>query len=113
MTSDMWQELAHYLIPNPGEGKNSTRAENARSDLISLAVTGTGQDIPGVAGTAYAAMNAVTEYVNYHRSTRGKEDAVRQAKRFESTLFGSGSKLVTSALFKLNEFAVNAGVQIH
>lgn len=113
MTADMWKDFANHLIPDPEEGKSKTRAENARSDLLSLAVTGKGQDIPGVAGTAYAALNAATEYVNYYRTTRAKTHEDRQAKRFESSLFGAGSKLVTSAFFKLNEYAVAAGIQIH
>jgi len=113
MTTGMWEDFANYLIPDPEEGKSSTRAENARSQLLTLAVTGRGQDIPGVAGTAYAALNAVTEYVNYYRTTRGKVDEDRQAKRFESTLFGAGARFVTDALFKLNEFTANAGIQIH
>lgn len=83
------------LIPNP-EGKDAvtTKAENQRAKLRELFEAGIGQDIPGVRGTVWAAMNAVTEYANFHRPTRG-DDA--QAKRFESTMFGASRALISQA----------------
>ncbi|MBN2258103.1 MAG: DUF932 domain-containing protein [Anaerolineaceae bacterium] len=112
MTSDMWKEFGETLIPDPEEGKNKTRAENARNELMALSVTGRGQDIPGVAGTAYAALNGLTEYVNYHRSTRGDDAYGRQANRFQATLFGSGAAMINQGLQVLGGFATKAGIQV-
>jgi len=102
MTNDNWDTFANTLIPDPKEG-NKKRAENARDKLQSLYLMGRGQDLPGVRFTGWAAYNAVTEYVNYYRSSKGG-----QANRFESALFGSGSNLVRKAETTLNEMLLAA-----
>lgn len=112
MTGDMWKEFGEVLIPNPADGKNKTRAENSRGKLLSLALTGRGQDIPGVAGTAYSAFNGLTEYVNYERSSRGKDNLDRQSSRFQSTLFGSGQMLIDRGIGILNGFLVDHNIQV-
>lgn len=112
MTSTMWDDFGKQLIPDPPEGKRNTRAENNRSKLMSLALTGKGQDIPGVAGTGYAALNAVTEYVNFHRSSRGEDDIAKQGNRFRSTLFGQSAKMITEAAGILNGFLVDHAIQV-
>jgi len=109
MTGDRWQEFAQVLIPANPEAKFNTRAENARQKLLSLAVTGRGQDIPGVAGTGYAAYNAVTEYVNYFRTSRGGEAA--QERRFESALMGSGDAFVQGAIAQLDYYLRQDGIR--
>lgn len=48
-------------------------------------------------GTAYNLLNAVTQFVDHERSTRGNGVAV-DVKRSESALFGSGEDLKTDAL---------------
>ena len=112
MTSQMWTEFSTALMPDPAEGKSKTRAENARDSLVALAVTGRGQDIPGVAGTGYAALNALTEYANYHRTSRGKDTLAKQASRFESTLFGSSNRLIVTGREVLNQFLVDHAIQV-
>lgn len=112
MTGDMWTDFSHKLIPNPEPGKSTTRAQNARAAMLELAVTGRGQDIPGVPGTAYAAFNAMVEYVNYERTARGETDDARQAGRFESTLFGSGGRLISTGIDVLNQYLVDHSIQV-
>jgi phage/plasmid-like protein (TIGR03299 family) len=112
MSSQMWNDFGMALIPDPEEGKSKSRAENARSQLLSLAVTGRGQDIPGVAGTGYAALNALTEYTNYHRTSRGDNDLAKQANRFQSTLFGSSGKLIDAGRDMLAKFLVDHSIQV-
>jgi len=112
MTSDMWTDFGTRLIPDPPEGKRNARAEKARNELMSLALTGKGQDIPGVAGTGYAALNAVTEYTNFKRSSRGKDELTKQGNRFRSTLFGQSAKMIVGAAGILNEFLVDKGIQV-
>lgn len=90
-----FEGFALDLIPNPTGAKAVlTKAENQRTKLKELFEAGIGQDIPGVRGTAWAAMNAVTEYANFHRPTRGDD---QQAKRFESTMFGASKQLIAKA----------------
>jgi len=90
-----FDEFALDLIPNPtGENAVITKAENQRDKMKELFEAGTGQDIPGVRGTAWAAMNAVTEWANFHRPSRGDD---KQAKRFESTMFGASRKIIAQA----------------
>jgi|GEM_PF-624973 len=112
MTSTMWEDFGKQLIPDPPDGKRNTRAEKARNELLSLAVTGRGQDIPGVAGTGYAAFNAVTEYTNFKRSSRGKDELTKQGNRFRSTLFGQSAKMITEAAGILNGFLVDNAIQV-
>ena len=48
-------------------------------------------------GTAWAAFNAVTEFVDHVRSTRGVDSRDRAARRLDSAWFGSGAKLKAQA----------------
>ena len=110
MTNERWTEWSNVLIPDNPTAKFHTRTENNRARLLSLAATGRGQDIPGVAGTGYAAYNAVTEYVNYYRSSKGGDEA--QERRFESAMMGSGDALVHNAVAQLDTYLKQDGIQV-
>lgn len=110
MTGDRWTDWAKTLIPDNPTAKHNTRAENNRAKLLTLSVTGRGQDIVGVAGTGYAAYNAATQFVNYERTSRGGED--QQERRFESALMGSGDDFVQTAILKLDEYLKQDGIQV-
>lgn len=84
------------LFPDPDEGSR-TRVEKVRSKLWDLFASGKGQDIPEVRNTAWAALNAVTEYVDHHRPTRAKSEQERASKRLHSQWFGSGARLKSQA----------------
>ena len=86
------ESFVEDLIPVNEDAKFATKAMNQRENIIQLFESGVGQDIPGVGGTAWAAYNAVTEYANYFRTTRGGQE-----RRFESALFGTGAGLVERA----------------
>ncbi|MFN0021070.1 MAG: DUF932 domain-containing protein [Pirellulaceae bacterium] len=93
------EQLDRYfreLYPNPTEG-NKTRAENVRQELFRLFESGKGQDIPGVRGTAWAAFNSITEYVDHVRPARGRNTEDRRSRRLESSWFGSGALLKAKA----------------
>ena len=64
---------------------------------------GRGAEIPGVRFTGWAAYNAVTEYVNYKRSSKGG-----QSNRFQSALFGSGEKFIRKAEETLTDMLLAA-----
>lgn len=93
------EQLSGYfeqLYPDHPESKNK-RAENVRSELFRLFEEGRGQDIPETRLTTWAAFNAVTEFVDHHRSTRGGTDVERASRRLESAWFGSGARLKADA----------------
>lgn len=84
------------LYPDSPDGKNK-RAENIRSELFRLFEEGKGQDIPGVRHSAWAALHAVTEWVDHHRSTRARSPHERASRRLQSQWFGSGAQLKAKA----------------
>jgi hypothetical protein len=92
-------QLTRYfetLYPDPAEGSNS-RARNAREQLFRLFERGRGNDVPGVRHTTWAAYNALTEFVDHHRSARGSDPEERSSNRLASIWFGSGALLKSKA----------------
>ena len=100
------QVSAYYksLYPDPEEG-NPSRSQNVRDELLRLFENGKGQDIPEIRGTTWAALNAVTEYVDHLRPTRAKTEFDRAANRLDSAWFGSGSLLKQKAFQTALEMA--------
>ena len=94
------------LYPDPEEG-NPARAQNVRDELFRLFEAGKGQDIPEIRSTTYAALNAVTEYVDHHRPARARSEFDRAANRLESAWFGSGNRLKQQAFQLALEMAAN------
>jgi hypothetical protein len=74
------------------EAKNS----QAVNQILTLVESGMGTEIPGVRGTAYGFLNAVSEYVDHYRKVRAGERDVREAK-FESLMLGGGAKIKQEA----------------
>ena len=104
-----YSQLSAYfkdLVPDPEEG-NKSRAQNVRGELFRLYESGKGQEIPEIKLTTWAALNAVTEYVDHHRPTRAKTEFERAANRLESSWFGSGSLLKRKAFATALEMAAN------
>ena len=95
-TRDQLQQYFTALYPDPIDG-NKTRAENVRAELFRLFDEGIGQDIPGVRHSAWAALHAVTEYVDHRRTTRGQNALDRTSRRLQSLWFGSGARLKAKA----------------
>lgn len=85
------------LYPGPEEGKGNARAKKVREELQRLFEEGIGHDDPAIKGTSWTAFNAVTEYIDHHRSTRGKDDSDRASRRLDSIWFGSGTNLKAKA----------------
>ena len=107
LTTGMWNELAKTLIPDPPDIINASKKmitvrNNAREQLTDLYHNGVGQDLPGVAGTGWAAYNAVVEYSNYFKGTRGVE---KQQKRFASSMFGGSAILINKAVKEITKIA--------
>jgi phage/plasmid-like protein (TIGR03299 family) len=68
------------------------RDERVRAILASPTCTGV-----GVNGTAFALLNAVTEYVDHVRGTRTREGQSTGTQRFASAHFGSGALVKEAA----------------
>ncbi len=84
------------LYPDVPDAKNQ-RAKNVRNELFRLFEHGRGQEIPEIKLSTWAAFNAVTEFVDHHRSTRGKSDREKVSRRLQSAWFGSGASLKADA----------------
>ena len=65
---------------------------------------GRGNQLPGVCGTLWAALNAVTEYVDHQRSTTGDSD-LEVSNRLASQWFGSGARMKAKAWEKALDLA--------
>src|SRR3990167_690696 len=75
------------------EDKPSTRSLNVRATLLTLFEKGKGQDLKGIQHSAWAAYNAVTEYVD-HCEVAGRKDP---STRLRSIWFGAGAQLKNQA----------------
>jgi phage/plasmid-like protein (TIGR03299 family) len=69
----------------------STRAQNQIADVVTLFAHGRGDAMPGVAGTLWAAYNAVTEYLTHAAGADAD-------KRYSSLWFGANAKRNSDAL---------------
>lgn len=85
---------------------NPSRSKHIRDELHRLFEEGIGHDIPAIRHTSWAAVNAVTEFVDHYRSTRGKTAFDRASNRLQSAWFGSGAKLKQLAWDRALEMAV-------
>lgn len=92
------------LFPDPDQG-NPARRQNVRNRLAELFESGRGQDIPQVRHSWWAAFNAVTEYQDFFRPTRGRDDNDRAENRLDSGWFGSGALLKQRAFSLALKFA--------
>lgn len=79
-------QLTQTLFPDGDEGV-SPRMQKARDKVIELFECGRGHE--AIRGTAWAALNAVAEYVDHHQPTRGVDDASRASGRLASVWFGN------------------------
>ena len=84
MTGKGMRDFAERVFPS--EEKPSARLEGIRARVIDLFETGKGHY--AIRGTAWAAYNAVAEYTDHFRATRGEE-----TNRLESAWLGSGAEI--------------------
>jgi phage/plasmid-like protein (TIGR03299 family) len=86
------EEYFRQVYPDAPDGE-STRTKNVRQEMLRLFEQGIGHDMPDIRHTTWTALNAVTEYVDHYRSTRGKTSIDRASNRLESAWFGSGARI--------------------
>ncbi|TDI96984.1 MAG: DUF932 domain-containing protein [Deltaproteobacteria bacterium] len=83
-------------VQDKKDSEIKTRTRNIQDTIKRLFVSGRGNDVTGVRGSAWALYNGVTEYVDYERTTKG--DA---SNRLYSAGFGSGKNLKEEAFSQL------------
>lgn len=86
------EEYFRQAYPDSPDGP-SARTKNIRDEFLRLFEQGIGHDMPEIRQTTWTALNAVTEYVDHYRSTRGQTPYDRVSNRLESAWFGSGARL--------------------
>jgi phage/plasmid-like protein (TIGR03299 family) len=86
------EEYFRLVYPDSPDGESS-RTKNVRQEMFRLFEQGIGHEMPEIRHTTWTALNAVTEYVDHYRSTRGKTSIDRASNRLESAWFGSGARL--------------------
>jgi phage/plasmid-like protein (TIGR03299 family) len=92
------QKYIRVCLGMEEDGVLPKRSQTRLQEIISLCISGKGQDIDGVRGTWWGAYNGVNEYLNY--------DVGRQADtRLDSLWFGRGKKMNELAFRKAVEFA--------
>jgi len=99
MSDDDFESFLDSLIPL-AEDKPNTKRLNVRSEITDLWANGPGTEIIGVRGTAWNALQAVTNYNTHHRGVRGAKGSEKreQEKRLTSTWLGQGRKMNSRAL---------------
>lgn len=93
LTSTEVENFFTDLLPKPTGDGPRRRKHRTHDRLVELFETGLGQDLPDVRGTAWAAVNAVSEFTDHHQRTRGQDARSRADRRLTSAWFGSGSRL--------------------
>lgn len=95
-TDAQFKKFVEDLIPEPKKSEPSVRqlnsVEKKRDELLALWKAPTQQN---VAGTAWAAYNAVAEWADWAKSIRGAED--KETLRAERSVLGGADKLKAKA----------------
>jgi phage/plasmid-like protein (TIGR03299 family) len=88
--------FVNELFPSEQGKKVPVQTENKRILVQKLAVEGTGN--AAIAGTRWAAYNAVTEYTDHYTTSRIRNEDFKNDARMNSLCFGSGYGLKKKAL---------------
>lgn len=98
LTSVMDRLFPKAKDADSGADKDTTRRTNILSDVLKLYELNDGNAFPEQRGTAYNLLNAITNYVDHERSSKGDGQA-------ESAMFGSGDTLKSKAMEVIYESA--------
>jgi len=93
MSDERIEEAIEALVPDPSDEKDPSRARSLREQILEVYKTSASLDIPGVRGTGYGFLNAVTEFSDHNRGRTVSTD-----KRIFSAWFGRGADLKEEAV---------------
>lgn len=107
------ESILNKLFPEDVEASKAskTRRENVMGEILSLYAANDNNAFPEQAGTAFALLNAVTNYTDHNRGTRVKSDSTvtDEQSRAESSIWGSGSNFKDGALAVITEVVAGKG----
>ena len=89
-TRQSYESILDKLFPG-----DSGKTKSIKSQVTALYADNDHNAFPDWAGTPYALYNAVTNYVDHDRATRGED---KERSRYESAVLGSGAVLKQKAL---------------
>jgi hypothetical protein len=100
------------LMDMPAKLESSSRIalDDAGRDFVNRCLANYQNErnnVDGIGGTAWAAFNAVSEYADHGRRTRGKDDQARAENRLASNWFGPSNDLKQTAYRAALELAAN------
>lgn len=101
MSRESVVSILDRLFPKPkDENAKTTRRDNTLAQVLELYEANDENAYPSVKGTGYNLLNAITEYADHFRTSRGNGSKPGQVSvaRAESALFGSGEKLKAQAV---------------
>jgi hypothetical protein len=91
------------LFPEPKSPKAQKMLDNQTITFLDCLNNGRGSEIVGVKGTSYGAFQALTEYINHHRSVRVHNGREEEEVKFQSIHFGTGNNLAQRGLMELTQ----------
>lgn len=85
------------LIPDPGDGSDDKYRAQKRRRIAEL-MDHPANALPSMRGTAWAMVNAATQYVDHEMPTYGKSEIAKAESRLQSMWFGTGANLKDKAV---------------
>ena len=99
--------LTFRLWPDAKKGVNNSRRIKARNRVMML-MDDAPQRVDGIHGSAWAAYNAVTQYIDHELSVGDRSKRMtmkRMENRMSSTLFGHGAQMKDRAMTEVRSLA--------
>ncbi len=90
MTSEELVRYFEVVWPDNPEVEDTSRSKAVRDQMLAN-FEDDAQSLPGIRGTAWAAFNAVSQYTDWQRPTRGCSDSQRNNNRLASMWFGDSA----------------------
>jgi phage/plasmid-like protein (TIGR03299 family) len=104
LTKEEVERYFNVILFDNAEGDIERKKLNKqRDELLNLFENGIGQKMPEIRHTAWAAYNAVTEYIDHHKTY--KKEAEQPTKRLSEIWFGSGADLRAKAFSSIVSLA--------
>ncbi|MCD6364475.1 MAG: DUF932 domain-containing protein [Planctomycetes bacterium] len=97
------RQFVYDLFPDVADANNARR-KKVRAEIGRLMSDGP-QMLDGIRGSAWAAFNAVTQYVDHHSRTQGAEPREKAENRMSSVLYGRGAQIKARAWTQARQLA--------